>query len=527
MRRVLVLLLLFLSSQTEATVPFTELKRQHFPPGFIFGAGSSAYQVEGAFAEDGRKPSIWDTFVHTGRMPGQVTGDVASDQYHKYKEDVKLMHEMGLDAYRFSISWSRLIPDGRGSVNPKGLEYYNNLINELLSHGIEAHVTLFHFDLPQSLEDEYNGWLSPKIIEDFTAYAEVCFREFGDRVSSWSTVNEPNILPLMSYDVGLFPPCRCSYSWVVHCSEGNSSVEPYVVAHNFLLAHAAVVRLYREKYQAKQKGKIGITLLAFWLVPLTNSSTNIDASKRVRDFHLGWFMDPLAKGDYPVTMKKIVKARLPKFTKTESKLLKGSFDFIGLNHYSTMGVEDYRFTLRTKRLDYITDVSAKLKVWRNIFVSPTEEDGSSFEYLSQGLPRLLKYIKQYYGNIALMIHENGLGLVDSPSTPLLMEAADDGIRVKYLEQYMGSLLSSIRNGSNVKGYFVWSFLDTFEFGFGYMARFGLYSVDFEDKHRRRYPTLSSKWYTNFLVKNNQQRELGHLILSHGQDLLFSLKSKFR
>ncbi|EHA8589894.1 putative Beta-glucosidase 21 [Cocos nucifera] len=223
--------------------------REDFPQDFVFGAGTSAYQVEGAAAGDGRSPCIWDTFTHAGRMPDKSTGDVASDGYHKYEEDVKLMTETGLEAYRFSISWSRLLPNGRGALNPKGLDFYNNLINDLLKHGIQPHVTLYHLDLPQVLEDEYGGWLSPKIADDFTAYAEVCFREFGDRVSHWTTITEPNVMAIASYDTGTFPPGRCSYPFGINCTAGNSTTEPYIAVHNVLLAHASAVKLYRTKYQ--------------------------------------------------------------------------------------------------------------------------------------------------------------------------------------------------------------------------------------------------------------------------------------
>ncbi|KAE9610946.1 putative beta-glucosidase [Lupinus albus] len=236
-------------------VPFGDaLSRDDFPPHFLFGASTSAYQVEGAANEDGRKPSIWDTFAHAGNAnlyPGNA--DTGIDQYHKYKEDIQLMAKMGLDAYRFSISWSRLILDGKGPINPKGLQYYNNLINELISQGIQAHVTLVHFDLPQALEDEYEGWVSRRIVKDFTSYADVCFREFGDRVKYWTTVNEGNVFAVGGYDSGLIPPQRCSpssaQSLISNCSRGNSSTEPYLVAHHMLLAHATTANLYRKKYQ--------------------------------------------------------------------------------------------------------------------------------------------------------------------------------------------------------------------------------------------------------------------------------------
>lgn len=315
------------------------ITRHDFPSDFIFGAGTSAYQVEGAAALDGRKPSIWDTFTHAGNMPDKSTGDVAADQYHHYKGDVALMSEMELDAYRFSISWSRLIPDGRGAVNPKGLEYYNNLINELIRHGIEPHITLYHFDLPQSLEDAYNAWLNRQIVKDFKAYAEVCFREFGDRVKYWTTFNEANIFPFLGYDLGLWPPQRCSYPFG-NCSAGNSTVEPYIVGHHILLSHAATVELYREKFQSQQKGSIGISINAGWFVPMTNSSEDSAATQRILDSVYGWIIEPVIYGEYPASMKKIVGSRLPSFTKQEPEKLRGSFDFIGLIHYTTKYVSD-------------------------------------------------------------------------------------------------------------------------------------------------------------------------------------------
>ncbi|KAM0906030.1 hypothetical protein ACQ4PT_017006 [Festuca glaucescens] len=266
------------------------ITRDDFPEGFVFGAGSSAYQVEGAWAEDGKKPSIWDTYTQQGYAMGHTTADVAADQYHKYKAYVRFMHEMGLDAYRFSISWPRLIPDGRGAVNPKGLEYYNNLIDELLKHGIQPHTTIYHFDLPQALQDEYNGLLSPRVIEDFTAFADVCFRSFGDRVKHWTTVNEPNMEPLGGYDMGTLPPRRCSSPFGFPgntCAEGNSTTEPYVVAHHLLLAHASMVSLYRRKYQAVQGGRIGLTLLARWYEPATTKLEDVAAAERMNDFTLG------------------------------------------------------------------------------------------------------------------------------------------------------------------------------------------------------------------------------------------------
>lgn len=279
----------FLLLAAAASAAAGKITKDDFPPGFVFGTGSSAYQIEGAVAEDGRKPSIWDTFTHSGYSIDGATADVTANQYHKYKEDVKLLSEMGVDAYRFSIAWPRLIPDGRGAVNPKGLEYYNNLIDELLSYGIQPHVTIYHFDFPQALQDEYKGMLSRRFIEDYTAYAEVCFKNFGDRVKYWSTVNEPNVEPIGGYDQGILPPRRCSFPFgTLSCDQGNSTTEPYIVAHHLLLAHASAASLYKEKYQAKQGGHIGLTLLGWWYEPATQTPEDIAAAGRMNDFHIGW-----------------------------------------------------------------------------------------------------------------------------------------------------------------------------------------------------------------------------------------------
>ncbi|KAE9611058.1 putative beta-glucosidase [Lupinus albus] len=324
--KILVLMILVL-------VPFCDaLSRDDFPPHFLFGASTSAYQVEGAANEDGRKPSIWDTFAHAGN-------DIACDQYHKYKEDVQLMAKMGLDAYRFSISWSRLIP------------------------GIQAHVTLVHWDLPQALEDEYEGWVSRRIVKDFTAYADVCFREFGDRVKYWTTVNEGNVFASGGYNAGFVPPQRCSPSSArslkYNCTGGNSSTEPYLVAHHMLLAHASAAKLYRKKYQDKQHGFIGFNLLTYGFFPLTNTTEDISAAKRAQDFYVGWFLNPFTFGEYPDTMKKIVGSRLPLFSKSESNLVKGSIDFLGINYYFSFYVKDNPDSLQIKDRDYSTDLGVK------------------------------------------------------------------------------------------------------------------------------------------------------------------------
>ncbi|KAL5705692.1 beta-glucosidase [Ranunculus cassubicifolius] len=480
------LLTIFLFTLLHVATLISGLSKLDFPPEFVFGAGTSAYQVEGAVAEDGRKPSIWDTFTHQGRSYDKHTGDIASDQYHHYKEDVKLMYEMGLDAYRFSISWSRLIPDGRGAVNPKGLTYYNNLINELISYGIEAHVTLSHFDIPQALQDEYGGYLSPKLIEDFTAYADICFQEYGDRVKTWVTFNEPN-LPGYGFT-------SCSSPFDVDCIKREQMGYSYIFGHNLLLAHAAAVNLYRTTYQEKQKGKIGITLLSIWFEPPTESVEDITRVALSRDSTLGWFLGPLVNGRYPSSMMKNLGSRLPNITVEDSKRIKGAFDFIGMNNYGGLYMPGHFGN------------SSKNGLLGMDFTMLKDDSTTT---LTPCLPEILEYVKEKYNNPTVVIHENGYRTtVDDWSDP---SARNDTARVELLQRNIKSLLQPIRNGSDVRGYFVWSFMDVFESFGGYTSKYGLYGVDFNDKSRRRYPRQSAHWYSSFLAKRKSGMNTGKFV----------------
>uniref|UniRef100_A0A0E0N3Z8 4-hydroxy-7-methoxy-3-oxo-3,4-dihydro-2H-1,4-benzoxazin-2-yl glucosidebeta-D-glucosidase n=1 Tax=Oryza rufipogon TaxID=4529 RepID=A0A0E0N3Z8_ORYRU len=391
--------LLFLSVQGGA-VGYT---RSDFPRDFVFGAATSAYQYEGAAAEDGRSPTIWDTFAHE---------------------------------------------DGRGAVNQEGLKYYNNVIDELAKRGIQPHIMLCHLDLPQALEDEYDGWLSPRIVDDFTAYADVCFREFGDRVLHWTTLAEPNIAALGGYDTGVLSPGHCSDPFgLTECTVGNSTVEPYIAAHNMILTHAAVVRLYREKYQALQKGIVGINMFSLWSYPLTNSIADLQAAQRYKDFSYG--------------------------CQVQTELMKGAIDFIGINHYYSAYV-NYRPLVEVYKTDPPTEK-----------YEPTEYPNDP-----KGLQLALEYLRESYGDFPFYIEENGKGSTN--------DSLDDPDRVDYIKGYIGGVLDAIRNGVDVRGYFVWSFVDVFELLEGYQSRFGLYRVDFDDGARPRRARRSARWYSDFL-----------------------------
>uniref|UniRef100_A0A453REK0 Uncharacterized protein n=1 Tax=Aegilops tauschii subsp. strangulata TaxID=200361 RepID=A0A453REK0_AEGTS len=439
-RAAMSLLLMILLSSTAARADANpgKIGRSQFPRDFLFGTASSAYQYEGAVREGGRGPSIWDAFTHNHpeKIANGSNGDVAIDSYHRYKDDVNIMKDLGFNAYRFSLSWSRILPSGKlsGGVNMEGINYYNNLIDKLISEGIEPFVTLFHWDSPQVLEQQYGGFLSQLIVEDFKDYASICFREFGDRVKYWITFNEPWSFSIGGYSSGTYAPGRCSSSAKPGCSMGDSGREPYIVAHNQLLAHAAAVQVYRDKYQIEQKGKISITIVSNWIIPYSNSKEDKDASKRALDFMYGWFMDPLTKGHYPLSMKTLVGNRLPKFTKEQARAVKGSFDFIGLNYYSARYARNTKHKSNTKE-SYSTDSQTDQRVERNgTYIGP--KAGSSWLYIyPRGIEELLLYTKKTYNNPTIYITENGVDEINNENLPL-QEALIDNTRIEFYQQHI-------------------------------------------------------------------------------------------
>ncbi|KAL2331449.1 hypothetical protein Fmac_019030 [Flemingia macrophylla] len=420
------------------------ISRSHFPKGFLFGTSTSSYQIEGAPFEDGKGLSNWDVFSHKpGNVENDENGDTADDHYHRYLEDVELMSSLGVDVYRFSISWARILPRGIfGDINPSGIKFYNKIIDNLLLRGIEPFVTIHHHDLPQVLEERYGGWISPLIQRDFVHFAEICFNSFGDRVKYWITINEPSLVAKLAYMEGTYPPGRCSPPFG-NCYTGNSDVEPLIVVHNMLLAHAKAVELYRKHFQAKQGGSIGIVAQSLMYEPLRDEECDRQAVPRGLAFVLAWVLDPLVFGEYPSEMQSILGSQLPVFSLEEKSLIKGSLDFIGINHYGTLYVKDCSLSSCPLGADHPISGFVETTGTRDDIPIGDPTGKAKFFVVPRGFEKLLEYIKIRYHNIPMYITENGYS---SPSKP--DETVDDLLqdfkRIDYHKAYLAALLSAIR-----------------------------------------------------------------------------------
>ncbi|XP_041469142.1 cytosolic beta-glucosidase-like [Lytechinus variegatus] len=468
-----------------------------FPEGFIWSSATSSYQIEGAWDTDGKGESIWDRFTHVGgNVYNNDTGDVACDSYHKYKEDVALMKAMGLKYYRFSISWPRVLPDGTlNSVNEAGIAYYNNLIDELRENDITPMVTLYHWDLPQALQD-VGGWANDTIIDHFNDYAELCYQRFGSRVPFWITFNEPWIVTLLGHAIGYFAP---------GVTEDGTTI--YVVAHNIIRSHARAWHTYNDTYRQLQNGQVGITLNSDHIEPYDpNNQDHVDAADRCLQFHFGWWANPIFKnGDYPDIMKTSIArksaaqgfatSRLPEFTEEEKEYNRGTADFFGLNQYTTL------YANNTPEDD--TNPPGYLKD-RNVltFVDDGwETAGSSWlKIVPWGIRNILKWIDSQY-QVPIYVTENGVSTHD-------VFELDDVIRQKYYRAYINEVLKAIKlDGVDVRGYTAWSLLDNFEWASGYSERFGMHYVDFDDPERPRTPKRSVSVYSKIIADNGFIKEV--------------------
>ncbi|KAL2495908.1 Beta-glucosidase 47 [Forsythia ovata] len=477
-----------------------DVKRSDFPDGFLFGAATSSYQIEGAHLEDGKGLSNWDFFCRIkGSIANGDSGDIAEDHYHRYMEDIEILHSLGVNAYRFSISWSRVLPRGKfGGVNQAGILFYNKIIDNLLVRGIEPFVTIHHFDYPQELEDRYGGWLSPRMQEEYVHFAEICFQSYGDRVRYWCTINEPNLFSEFAYERGTYPPSHCSPPFG-NCSAGNSDVEPLIAAHNMLLAHAKAVKLYRERFKSKQSGVVGIVVHSFMYKPLTDDKWDKEAADRALAFNMAWILDPLVFGDYPPEMRRYHGSELPKFASEERMLLRDSIDFIGINHYGTLYAKDCIYSSCICNDSSCNKGSDR--AIRGFVYTTAERDGvpigeptgmPRFFVVPRGMEEIVDYAKKRYLDKPMFVTENGYS---SPQNQV-DDYHHDVERIYYLESYLAFLARAIRNGADVRGYFIWTLMDDFEWSNGYSIRFGIYHVDPHTLNRT--PKLSASWFRNFL-----------------------------
>ena len=473
-----------------------ELCIMSFPKGFLWGAATASYQVEGAWDADGKGRSIWDNFV---RIPGKTfegtTGDVAADHYNRYEEDVALMAEMGLKSYRFSISWPRVLPNGYGEVNEKGVEFYSNLIDELLKHDIVPFVTLYHWDLPQALQDEFEGWESRKTVEAFEEYARLCFDRFGDRVNHWITFNEPIVFQLLGYLTEAHPPAK-SNPRLMHQA-----------AHYVNLAHARSVNAYREM---GGKGEIGITNVLNPAFPYTDSPEDIEAARLSESFGFDWYFDPILKGEYPAEYLADAEQRYGKLdiTDEDMALLKSAApenDFIGVNYYQPVRIEANvaKGTSEVNKSRENNTGAPGQPSYCGRFRSVSDPD--QFEYTKWGweiCPDALRdgmhRIKKRYGDIPIYITENGLGDED----PIVDGEVLDAPRVEFISRHLEACKQAIAEGLDVRGYYAWSWIDLLSWLNGYKKQYGFVYVDQKNNLQRK-KKQSYHWYKKVIETNGE------------------------
>ncbi|PNF16839.1 Myrosinase 1 [Cryptotermes secundus] len=470
-----------------ARVP-TNSSNYTFPDGFKFGVATASYQVEGAWNKDGKGHSIWDYQTHneTYLIADGSNGDDACDSYHMLEKDVALLKNLGVDFYRFSFSWSRLLPSGHiNAVNNAGIDYYNGLIDALLREGIEPLATIYHWDLPQQLQD-LGGWPNPVLADYFEDYARLLFENFGDRIKMWITFNEPSVF---------------TNGYESNINHAPSIEAPgfgkYLASHTVLKAHAQAYHLYNNMFRETQKGNVGITLTIDWCEPKEETEHHLAACERFQQFEMGLYGNPIfsEEGDYPEIVKTRVdniseaqgfrRSRLPKFTQDEIEYIRGTADFFGLNHYTTqLGTPS---TVIDSQPSYRNDIG----IHTEYDESWPESASSWLRDVPWGFRKILVSLKQRYGNPPIIITENGFSD---------REGHEDDSRIHYHIGYLTELLKALHeDGVNVFGYTAWSLMDNFEWNQGYTERFGLHYVNFTDPERPRTIKKSGKIFKEIVA----------------------------
>ena len=456
-----------------------------FPEDFVWGAATASYQIEGAVKEDGRGQSIWDTFSHTpGNVADGDTGDVACDHYHRFRDDVALMRELRLGAYRFSVAWPRIQPDGHGAINPRGLAFYDRLVDELLAAGITPYITLYHWDLPQALEDR-GGWTDRDTAYRFADYAEIVYARLGDRVRSWTTLNEPWVSAFLGYGNGVHAPGR------------SDPADALRAAHHLLLAHGLGVRALRAAGARELMLVINSSPV---LTPAqvidpdaTPSAADAEAVELIHALLNRQFLDPVLRGSYPPEVLKVVERHcgLAHIADDDLGTINAPIDLVGVNYYNPCTVEAGPGTPAdpawpgSEGVRFRTpDVPATAMGWP---IVPT------------GLSRLLLRLSRDYPGVGLLVTENGAAFDDTVTDGRVHDAD----RIAYLDGHLRALHAAIAAGADVRGYLAWSLLDNFEWAEGYHRRFGLVYVDYTTQ--ARIPKDSALWYRDVIIRNGLTR----------------------
>lgn len=441
-----------------------------FPDGFLWGAGTSAYQIEGSPLADGAGASTWHRFSHTpGMTTNGETGDVACDHYRRYRSDVGMMAELGLKAYRFSISWSRVLPEGVGHVNEPGLDFYSRLVDSLLERGITPNATLYHWDLPAALDDR-GGWLNRDIAEWFADYATVMFDRLGDRVPMWATINEPWVIMDGGYMHGKLAP-------------GHRSIyEAPIVSHNVLRAHGRAVQAFRAS-QSSGKSQVGIVVNLEPKYPASDTAEDLAATARADAYMNRQYLDPLVLGKYPDEMAEIFGDAWQEWPSDDMRLIREKIDFLGINYYT-------RSVTRHDE-DWLPVRASGVAQPRHFHTE------TGWEVYPEALTRVLLWVKERYGDMPLYITENGAAFYDAPEP--IDGVVDDPLRVAYLRGHLRAAREAMRQGVSLHGYFAWSLLDNFEWSHGTSRRFGIVHVDYATQQRT---IKSSGAYYSSVIRTN-------------------------
>ena len=453
---------------TEQAVPGLRLP---FPPGFVWGSATASYQIEGAAAEDGRTPSIWDTFSHTpGKVLAGDTGDVAADHYHRYREDVALMGELGISAYRFSTSWSRVLPHGGSTVNQKGLDFYSRLVDELLGRSIAPVVTLYHWDLPQELED-IGGWTNREVSERYLDYALVMADALGDRVKTWTTFNEPWCTAYLGYSGGVHAPGR---------TEPLAALQ---AVHHLNLAHGMAVGALREVLPSD--AQLSITLNLHVVRPATQSPADVDAARQIDGIGNRVWLDPIFHGTYPADVFEDTKDITDwSFVQPgDLEVISRPIDVLGVNYYCPTLVSAYDGQGERAQADgHNKPVGEAWPGAGNVQFLPQVGEHTEMDWVVDptGLYDLMMRLHAEHPGTPMMITENGAAYNDVVDAD---GAVHDGRRTNYIRVHLAALQQAITDGADVRGYFVWSLMDNFEWSYGYSKRFGVTRVDFDTQAR--------------------------------------------